>query len=194
MPSKAYLVINPERRQLCWFHLGRNFQSKIEPGGDDAIFGRRMRAFERRLWRAQHLLESGSIDRVSYDRRMKMLRGEVLRALEGYAAAAADPTVGVGAMCHNLLAREPALWKFVDHPGVAPTNNRAERDVRRPVIWRRSSFGSDSPRGSRFVERVLRHRDLPQASPRPLPIPRRLPRLRLGSSSAAAPRLLPDSS
>lgn len=153
--AKAYLVINPEKRQLCWFHLGRNFQSKIELGGDDAIFGRRMRAFERRLWRAQHLLESGSIDRASYDRRMKMLRGEVLRAIDGYAAAAADPTVGVGAMCHNLLALEPALWNFVDHPNVDPTNNRAERDIRHPVIWRRSSFGTDSPRGSRFVERVL---------------------------------------
>jgi transposase len=153
--AKAYLIIDPEKRQLCWFHLGRNFQSKIELGGEDAVFGRQMRAFESRLWRAQHLLEAGKIDRASYDRRMKMLRGEVQRAIEGWAATAPDPTVGVGAMCHNLVELEPALWNFVEHPGVCPTNNRAERDIRMPVIWRRSSFGTDSQRGSRFVERIL---------------------------------------
>lgn len=153
--AKAYLVIDPEQRQLCWFHLGRNFQSKIELGGQDAVFGHQMRAFESRLWRAQHLLEAGKIDRDGYNRRMKLLRAEVHRAIEAWAAAAPDPTVGVGAMCHNLAKLEPALWAFVDHPGVAPTNNRAERDIRHPVVWRRSSFGTDSPRGSRFVERIL---------------------------------------
>jgi transposase len=152
--AKAYLVIDPEKRQICWFHLGRNFQSKIELGGADARFGRQMRAFERRLWRAQHLFEAGSIDRSSYDRRMKMLRGEVHRAIVGWAASG-DPKLGVAAMATNLLQLEPALWTFVDNPHVEPTNNLAERDIRHPVIWRRSSFGTDSSRGSRFVERIL---------------------------------------
>ena len=58
-------------------------------------------------------------------------------------------------MCKNLLDLEPAMWKFVTHPDVAPTNNRAERDIRHPVVWSRSSFGTDSPNGSRFVERIL---------------------------------------
>jgi len=38
---------------------------------------------------------------------------------------------------------------------VDPTNNAAERAVRKPVLWRKGSFGTDSPRGSRFVERIL---------------------------------------
>ena len=36
-----------------------------------------------------------------------------------------------------------------------PTNNSAERALRRPVLWRRRSFGTQSADGSRFVERVL---------------------------------------
>jgi transposase len=86
---------------------------------------------------------------------MKMLRGEMQRAIESWAAAAPNPAVGVGAMCSNLIKLGPAMWNFVDTPGVSPTNNRAERDIRHPVVWRRSSFGTDSHRGSRFVERIL---------------------------------------
>ncbi len=39
--------------------------------------------------------------------------------------------------------------------GVEPTNNDAERPLRRGVIWRNISFGADSEGGSRFVERIL---------------------------------------
>jgi transposase len=39
--------------------------------------------------------------------------------------------------------------------GVEPTNNAAERALRRAVLWRRTSFGTQSVAGSRFVERIL---------------------------------------
>ncbi len=39
--------------------------------------------------------------------------------------------------------------------GVEPTNNAAERAIRPAVIWRRTSFGSDSAAGSEFVARLL---------------------------------------
>jgi transposase len=53
------------------------------------------------------------------------------------------------------LKIESALWTFVDREGVEPTNNAAERALRRGVLWRRRSFGSQSQAGSRFVERIL---------------------------------------
>ena len=40
-------------------------------------------------------------------------------------------------------------------PGVEPTNNAAERALRPAVIWRRTSFGSQSNGGSQFVSRML---------------------------------------
>ena len=57
--------------------------------------------------------------------------------------------------CRNLLKREAALWTFVWEPGVDPTNNSAERPLRRAVLWRRRSFGTQSEAGSQFVERIL---------------------------------------
>jgi transposase len=48
-----------------------------------------------------------------------------------------------------------SLWTFVRVEGVEPTNNNAERPLRRAVIWRRKSFGTQSESGSRFVERIL---------------------------------------
>ena len=47
-----------------------------------------------------------------------------------------------------------ALWTFVDTPGVEPTNNTAEQELRAPVIWRKLSFGTQSERGNRFIERI----------------------------------------
>jgi len=36
-----------------------------------------------------------------------------------------------------------------------PTNNAAERAIRPAVLWRRTSFGSQSEAGSVFVARML---------------------------------------
>ena len=57
--------------------------------------------------------------------------------------------------CQQILNVEAALWTFVDHPGVEPTNNLAERALRPAVIWRNTSFGSQSQGGSEFVARML---------------------------------------
>ena len=58
-------------------------------------------------------------------------------------------------LCRALLKLEPALWTFTTVPGVEPTNNAAERPLRRAVLWRRRSFGTQSAAGSQFVDRVL---------------------------------------
>jgi hypothetical protein len=57
--------------------------------------------------------------------------------------------------CRNLLGVEAALWSFVEAPGIEPTNNAAERSLRRAVLWRRKSLGTKSEAGSQFVERIL---------------------------------------
>ena len=57
--------------------------------------------------------------------------------------------------CRKLLQLEVAMWLFIAEDGVEPTNNAAERAIRPAVIWRRTSFGSDSAAGSLFVSRLL---------------------------------------
>src|SRR5262245_17734173 len=48
-----------------------------------------------------------------------------------------------------------ALWTFARVRGLEPTTNVAARALRPAVLWRKSSFGSDSASGSRFAERLL---------------------------------------
>jgi hypothetical protein len=54
-----------------------------------------------------------------------------------------------------LLGHEEWLWTFVDADGVESTNDEGERTERQGVLLRKASGGADSPRGSRFVERIL---------------------------------------
>ena len=54
-----------------------------------------------------------------------------------------------------MLAIEASLWTFPSREGVEPTNTAAERAVRHAVCWRKTGYGTDSERGSRFVERML---------------------------------------
>ncbi|MBS3756932.1 MAG: IS66 family transposase [Desulfobacterales bacterium] len=47
------------------------------------------------------------------------------------------------------------LFVFLSENGVDPTNNYAERMLRFGVIWRKRSYGSNSDKGCRWVERIL---------------------------------------
>jgi len=47
------------------------------------------------------------------------------------------------------------MWGFVEADGWPTDNSEAERALRPAVLWRKRSFGTQSVRGSRFVERIL---------------------------------------
>ncbi len=69
--------------------------------------------------------------------------------------SACSDTAGVSGFAAHLLARADSLWVFADREGVPPTNNAAERAIRKAVLWRKGCFGSQSERGLRFVERMM---------------------------------------
>jgi transposase len=54
-----------------------------------------------------------------------------------------------------MLEHRQALWTFVAHADVEPTNNHAEREIRAFVLWRKRSYGTQSERGNVFAERVM---------------------------------------
>ena len=74
------------------------------------------------------------------------------------AAAGRGPEVWVPkteGTCREILKLRQALWTFVRHEEVEPTNNAAERAIRPGVLWRKGSFGTQSPQGSCFVEAMM---------------------------------------
>jgi transposase len=60
-----------------------------------------------------------------------------------------------GTLARRLQQAGEALWVCLDVPGVACTNNVAERAHRFGVLWRKRSQGTCSEKGNRWVERVL---------------------------------------
>jgi len=57
--------------------------------------------------------------------------------------------------CCQILKVAPALWTFLDHADVEPTNNAAERALRPAVIYRKLSYGVQSQRGALCQSRLL---------------------------------------
>ena len=57
-------------------------------------------------------------------------------------------------LCERLIDDFERLWTFLSIEGMDPTNNMAERDLRKLVLWRKKSYGTRSKRGQKFVERI----------------------------------------
>lgn len=149
----AYNGLPDQQRQLCWSHLRRDCQALVDREGDSAIIGRLLLAQVRLLFTLWHRVRDGTLTRPAFQQAMQPVRREVESLLSlGMLLVKHRQTQ---ATCRNILQHRTALWTFVDQQGIEPTNNAAEQALRRGVIWRKRSFGTQSPAGSRFVERIL---------------------------------------
>lgn len=140
------------QRQLCWAHLKRDFQAFVDRGGESAHLGKALLKQVQAMFKLWHHLQQGILSRSQFQEQMVPIRKEVGDLLRQGTALSQDKTRRT---CENILKLELALWTFVSVEGVEPTNNWAERLLRRAVLWRRRSFGTQSDAGSLFVELVL---------------------------------------
>ena len=147
-----YDILSIKSRQLCWAHLGRDFVAALERDGAGAPAATEMLGVYHDLFESWHRFTDKQIRRSELRAAIEPLRTRMHQALTQGAAGRKTKTAG---LCRSLLKREEALWRFARTPGLEPTNNLAERMLRPAVIWRKKSFGSDSRRGSTFVERML---------------------------------------
>ncbi len=146
-------------------------------------------------WR--HRVRDGTLKRSTFKQKMFFVRNRVEALLAKGQVCGHSKTEGT---CKAILKLKKALWTFVRVEGVEPTNNVAERAVRDAVLWRKTSFGCHSEKGSRFVERMLtvkatlKQQDrnvidyvvqVREASLRNQPIPSLLPTQTVESSLAA---------
>lgn len=109
-------------------HLKWNFQAMVDRQADGTEVGRQLRKWAAVVCEHWHDLRAGRIDRATLQRRMDLVRFAVRLLLEGGAACDCAATAGT---CRELLGAEASLWVFVAEDGVEPTNNAAERALRR---------------------------------------------------------------
>jgi transposase len=149
----VYTHLAAHKRQVCWAHLRRDFQAMIDRDGAGTQIGKQLLACADRLFELWYRVRDGTRRRSTFRRvDVPPLRRQVGEWLQSGAACACAKTASV---CGEVLAVEASLWTFTRVPGIEPTNNAAEREVRHAVCWRKTSFGTDSEKGSRFVERIL---------------------------------------
>ncbi len=148
----AYTWIAPERRQVCWAHLKRDFQKRVDYGGPGRAIGRDALRLLGGLFGAWADLRADPTQRPRFVRRARQYQWRLRRVLERGQECGCDQTAN---FCTALLKLWPALWTFVTVPGLEPTNNAAEQALRPAVLWRKGSFGTQSAGGNAFVTRLL---------------------------------------
>jgi transposase len=141
-----------DRRQVCWAHLLRKFVSFSERDGPTGEVGKELLDYATLLFTYWGKYRRGELSREELLAHMAAVRPLFEAALERAVAMNKDELSG---SCADLLSHREALWTFLDHEGVEPTNNHAERELRAFVLWRRRSFGTQSERGDRFAERIM---------------------------------------
>jgi transposase len=139
-------------RQLCWSHLLRDFEAMRGRGGTSEAIGEALLKQAHQMFAWWHRVRDGTLKGSTFRSYMTPLRREVERLLEAGSQWGVRQSEGT---CRDILKRRQALWTFVQVEGVEPTNNTAERSIRPGVQWRKSSFGTQSEAGSRFVESML---------------------------------------
>jgi transposase len=148
----SYNWLAPGRRQVCWAHLARDFQAMVDRGGESQEIGEALLKLVKQLFKLWHKARAGDLNHERLAAVMKPVRRKVKELLEAGTRCEQKKTQRT---CTNILKVERCLWTFLRVEGVEPTNNAAERSLRRAMLWRRKSFGTQSESGSRFVGRIL---------------------------------------
>ena len=148
----GYDWIPIEQRQVCWAHLIRDFRKIADSGGSTKWIGESLEQNAHKLFAYCHRVRDGTMKRSIFRRHARRIRRHMRTLLE---MGARCDTWRAPSLCRGILELESAMWTFVSRDGVEPTNNPAERALRPGVIWRKTSLGTQSERGSRFAERLL---------------------------------------
>jgi transposase len=151
--DRATMYWKVGRPQWCWAHLKRDFQALIDnPDHQVKRLGRDLMRPTRELFRHWPRYRDGTITRRGLLRLMRPIRRTIDSLLLRGVFSGNSKLAG---MCEPLYDHRDWLWAFLDVEEVEPTNNASERALRPAVIWRKLSFGTQSAKGSRFVETIL---------------------------------------
>ena len=156
----AYNWLPLHRRQICWAHIKRDFTAMAERSGASAQVGQRLLELEKQLFEQWHRWREGQINRQELKTFTTPIRQEIETVLHqasdlGFVKGEKTPWASTVRSCREILKVAPALWTFLEHPDVEPTNNAAERALRPAVIHRKLSYGVQSQRGALCQSRLL---------------------------------------
>ena len=156
----AYNFLSLLQRQFCWAHLRRDLIAMAERSGVSREIGQELLALQEDLFSLWHAWQDGSISRLALEVAATGIRQAFGAKLEwavdlGVRPSETTPLARTLGTCRALLKNFTALWTFLAHPDVEPTNNASERALRSAVIARKLSLGVQSEWGGQLVARLL---------------------------------------
>jgi transposase len=137
--------------QHCLAHIIRDFKRYAERKGPDGPIGQALAKELAKACNTHGEYRDGTITKKQRNLRLGHAKRHVEYWLDDGFANGSDK---LSSLCDNVINGFHKLWTFTKVDGMEPTNNLAERDLRKLVIWRRKSYGTRSDRGERFVARI----------------------------------------
>lgn len=155
--SDRYGVYNhfeEEKRQICWSHLLRDYERFAQSSNEKlSKQGRRLVTIGKEVFCLNKALNNKQIELEYFLRRIKKLKKEI-RHIFKLIIKIRDIPQG-----HRVVKRMEKsfemMWLFVKKQGIAMTNNLAERQIRKYVLYRKKLLFTWSDWGNQFVERML---------------------------------------
>lgn len=141
-----------DRHQHCLGHVDRDLAGAAARGGLGAANAACAQEDLGQIFHLWHQFQRGELDRETLQELAVPHQTSLRTALELGEMFGNPKQRG---LCRTLLKEWDRLWVFLAVEGVEPTNNTAERTLRTGVIWRKTSFGSQSERGRQYVARML---------------------------------------
>lgn len=150
----AYRSYHKGLRQVCWAHIIRDIKGiRHACRSPDAVrFSRWMLREIGRMFGLLNAFRHEQLDSKTLVLKSVPLRARMSNCLQIHELSS-DPDVA--RMARGLLNAWDHLFTFLEHDGVEPTNNVAERGIRPAVQWRKICFGNRSLEGELLTARLL---------------------------------------
>lgn len=150
----AYRHFENEKRQICWSHLKRDFQRFAHSRNEAlAAYGNILEQVGHGVFGLEKAFKNQTIEHLFFMRRIRKLKKRLIYALKGILRVPDCPHAH--RVAQNLLNSFEMMWRFVDNREIEPTNNLAERQIRKYVVYRKKSLFTWSQRGNEFIERIF---------------------------------------
>jgi transposase len=134
--------------QLCWAHLIRDVKYLTTlPDRVTRSYGQRLLGKIKRLFRVWH--RRGQTPEARWQRAIAKARGEVLAVVRRVPTRTEAQN-----MAKRFRDHGDAYFTFLDTPGIEPTNNGPERQIRFLAIDRKITQGTRGEAGRRWCERI----------------------------------------
>lgn len=145
--TDRYQVYAYKKHQYCLAHIKRDLKKFAERKSDD------QKLAENALFELQEIFFATYLPcKETMRQRVYYRKKRIENALLDILANGSDT---FARFAERLLDQFRKLFLFTRHTEVECTNNIAERSLRHIVLWRKTSYGTQSEEGSRFMERAI---------------------------------------